>query len=308
MFNILWKGDGIKKHGSRGKWKPLGIGEHISIGKLQSMYYTFANPNNGRQASAHFGVGRKGEIWQYVDIRRAAWTQGLSGSAYGRAKAPIVIANKGVNPNLYLVSIEHEGYYEGYKDDAGEVVVENHGADGELTEVQFYATCWLHKYIQNEVKKLYGQTFALNTYSTPGHFVIDPVRKPFCPGPKFDWQHLYSELAIMDPMTLEEYEERLDYLRSDKADVSRLFTMYTRIVDLKGKLSGRYGKESARKIMLLADTVVGVGYDGEVTPEGIANRIIKLYQQWQKKEDYHEEAYRKLMLIVKGAEQLKIVA
>lgn len=307
MYNILWKGDGINKHSSRGKYKPLGVGEHISIGTLQSMYWTFSNPNNGRQASAHYGVGRKGEIWQYVDIRRAAWTQGLHGSDHKRATAPIVKANKNVNPNAYLVGIEHEGYYEGYMEN-GQTIVENHGADGDLTEEQFHATCWLHKFIQEETLKIYGSTFSLNPYSTPGHFQIDVKRKPFCPGPKYPWSRLHAELAIADSMTLESYEEHLSYLQGNRANLSRILALYTRMLDLKSKLTGKWSREAERKIMTLADTVVGVGqYEGEVTADGIANRIIGLYRQWNNKEPWHEEAERKLLLILNGAIELKIV-
>ncbi|MNC56868.1 hypothetical protein D3C75_1064910 [compost metagenome] len=27
-----------------------------------------------------------------------------------------------------------------------------------------------------------------------GHFQVDPVRKPYCPGPKFPWNQLYTTL------------------------------------------------------------------------------------------------------------------
>lgn len=308
MFNIEWKGDGINKHGSRGKWKPLGIGEHISIGRLQSMYWTFSNPNNNRQASAHYGVGRKGEIWQYVDLRRAAWTQGLHGSDLVRATAPIVKVNKNVNPNLYLVSIEHEGYYEGYQNELGETILESVGTEGDLTDIQFIATCWLHKHIQEECKVMFGEAFPLSAYTTPGHFQIDPQRKPFCPGPRYPWARLHAELAIADSMTLESYEEHLHHLRSSRRETSQVFALYTRVLNLKGALEGKYKVESNRKLMLLSDVVVGVGgYKGEVTADGIATRIINLYLQWTKKQPYHEEAFRKLMLILKVAQEMKLV-
>lgn len=301
MYKIEWKGDGINKHGSRGKYKPLGVGEHISIGTLQSMYWTFSNPNNGRQASSHYGVGRKGELWQYVDIRRAAWTQGIAGSSFNRATAPIVKANMGVNPNLYLVGIEHEGYYEGFTEN-GETIVENHGADGDLTEKQFYATCWLHKHIQEEVREIYGETFSLNPFSSPGHFQIDPVRKPYCPGPKFPWSRLHKELSIADTMTLPEYEEHLTFLQSGRSEVSQVFNLYSRALGLKEALKGKYTPEATRKLMLLSEVT------GKPTADEVATRIISLYLQWNKKEKYHEEAYRKLMLILKVAIENKIVA
>lgn len=306
MFKIEWKGDKCKNYykGRNGR-RPLGTGNHITAGTKGSVYHWFISPNSS--ASSNFLVNRDGSIHQFVRIEDGAWTQGISGDAFDRSKAPIVHDNKRVNPNLYLIGIEHEGYVEGHTEN-GETVVVNYGLDGDLTEQQFYASCWLHKFCQVETLRIYGKTYPLNPYTATGHFQIDPVRKPFCPGPKFPWARLYKELAIMDTMTLSEYEEHLTFQQSGNAALSNVFTLYVRAKGLKEALKGKYAVEGARKSMLLKDAVLGAGgYSGEVTAEGLLERIIKLYIQWTEKKPYHEEAYRKLILILNRAVESKII-
>jgi N-acetylmuramoyl-L-alanine amidase len=154
---------------------PCVIVDHISAGTMSSMDGWFTSPAN-EVSSAHFGVSKTGEIHQYVPIERMAWGNGLTLEAIARATAPIIREHAGVNPNKYTVSIEHEG------------------TDGELTEAQFAASVWLHRYIRDEVQRIYGQTIRLDEQHVIGHFQVDPVRKPNCPGPKFPWARLYQTL------------------------------------------------------------------------------------------------------------------
>ena len=61
----------------------------------------FANPAS--KVSSHFGVGKNGEIHQYVKLENTAWANGV-------VKNPNwPLLQNGVNPNYYTVSIEHEG-------------------------------------------------------------------------------------------------------------------------------------------------------------------------------------------------------
>ena len=53
------------------------------------------------KASAHFGIGKKGEIHQYVPLDCVAWHA-------GRVADPSVKLPPG-NPNYYSIGIEHEG-------------------------------------------------------------------------------------------------------------------------------------------------------------------------------------------------------
>jgi hypothetical protein len=54
--------------------------------------------------SAHYGIGRGGEIHQYVGEGDTAWHA-------GRVVAPTwPLIKSGVNPNLYTIGVEHEGH------------------------------------------------------------------------------------------------------------------------------------------------------------------------------------------------------
>jgi N-acetyl-anhydromuramyl-L-alanine amidase AmpD len=156
-------------------------------------------------SSAHFGISKSGEIDQYVDIRRMAWTQGITAVTLSKVKAQIVkdkCRKEFVNPNKFLIGIEHEG------------------TDGQLTEAQLAASVWLHKYITDEVARIWGESerFPLNSYTVVGHFQIDPVRKPYCPGPKFPWQELYTRIGEDDEMALKESQKRFKPFAQDIID------------------------------------------------------------------------------------------
>lgn len=63
----------------------------------------FADPAS--QVSAHYGIGLKGEVVQYVDEKNAAWANGQ----VIQPTAKIVLDNLNVNQNKISLSIEHEG-------------------------------------------------------------------------------------------------------------------------------------------------------------------------------------------------------
>lgn len=259
---------------SRKGKKPIIIVDHISIGSMGSMYNTFKNITN--EASSHYGVGRNGEIHQYVSLDDAAWTQGR----IIRPSAPI-IKEIGGNPNHYGCSIEHEGY-------------EGNGRDGDLTEPQFWASAWLHKHIQTEVQTKFGVRIPLNSHQVLGHFQIDSVNKPFCPGLKFPWSRLYAELAIADTMTLEEYSERIEYMQASGSKRAAAYAIAERVQDLASKLGGSWDAAARIKLMYLAEVAVSLG--AESTPEGIASRILNIYKTAQSDGKWVDEALRKLLL------------
>jgi len=172
--NIIWAGGPNTKKSSRRGYKPLMIVNHISEGTLASMVSWFNNPK--AYGSAHFAVGRKGEIRQFVNIDECAWANGLtSGAAYCSSEA---VKNMNyLNPNRYSVSIEHEGIY-------GET-------GGELTPVQLAASQMLHMYITEYVQEVYQETIWPNRDRILGHCDIDSKNRPNCPG------HLFPYNAII---------------------------------------------------------------------------------------------------------------
>lgn len=70
-----------------GQAATYGVVMHIMEGTLSGTDSWFRN--NSSQSSSHFGIGKKGEIWQWVDTADRAWAQMSGNSAW--------------------LSIEHEG-------------------------------------------------------------------------------------------------------------------------------------------------------------------------------------------------------
>lgn len=100
MLNITQKHSPNFIKGRSGRTPEI-IVLHISTGSLASMDSWFSDIKSA--VSSHYGIGFNGEIHQYVQDLDTAWTQ-------GRVKNPTFKLYKpNVNPNLYCISIEHEG-------------------------------------------------------------------------------------------------------------------------------------------------------------------------------------------------------
>jgi hypothetical protein len=68
-----WKGP-IPNKSVGGMSRPLqGLVLHVIVGTLEAADSIFKNPS--RDASAHFGVGKDGRLWQWVDTNDKAWAQ-----------------------------------------------------------------------------------------------------------------------------------------------------------------------------------------------------------------------------------------
>lgn len=230
-----------RNKGPRGTSLPRAIVNHITAGSLSSVDNWFTSKNNDR-ASAHFCVGRKGEIHQYVPIEERAWHAGLAKGAGKFATAELVQWYPNVNPNAYTVGIEHEGY-------------EDNGLDGTLTEEQFWASVWLHKYIQLYVIEKFGNTIEFDKKHVIGHFQVDPRRKPNCPGPNFPWERLYNELAIINKMSMKDAENRIKHKVNGENMIEVANTLLFRINDLRNKVqqNGPVRNAAAGKLKKIAD-------------------------------------------------------
>lgn len=209
-MDIVWKGNEHTNSSSREGRVPFVIVNHVSVGTMSSMDNWFTDPNN-RVSSAHFGVAKDGRVHQYVSIDRMAWANGIPREQFGQATAPVV-QDMGINPNLYSVSIEHEGY------------------DGALTEAQFQASVRLHRYIRQYIKETWGKDFPLDSYHVIGHYQINPVQKANCPGPRFPWARLYQALAEpeLGDEEMEELLRRLAALEQQNAQLA------SRVAQLEG--------------------------------------------------------------------------
>lgn len=200
-MEIRWMGNENTNSSDRRGYVPFVIVDHISVGSMSSMDSWFTSPNNN-VSSAHFGVSKDGRIHQYVRLERMAWAQGLTQDEIDNAKAQVV-RDMGVNPNYYAVSIEHEGY------------------NGSLTEEQFQASVWLHRYIREEIYKRWNRFFPLDRYHVIGHYQVNPVEKPFCPGPNFPWDRLYTVLKEGDDQMFEELRSQIDALRQQNESLTQ---------------------------------------------------------------------------------------
>lgn len=95
-------------HFSQGRktYKPEAIVIHVMEGSLTGTDGWFRDPRSS--VSAHYGVGKGGEVHAYVLEKDTAWHA-------GRVNAPVwpLIKSAGrnqyINPNYYTIGIEHEG-------------------------------------------------------------------------------------------------------------------------------------------------------------------------------------------------------
>ncbi|MBC2723321.1 N-acetylmuramoyl-L-alanine amidase [Desulfosporosinus sp.] len=159
--SIKWIGSPNHSAASK-KLKTIAIVDHIMQGSLAGTDSWFKNPAS--KASSHFGVGKNGDIHQYVGLDYPAWANG----AVNKPDWPLYT---GVNPNYYTVSIEHEGY-------TGDV----------MPEAQYQATLALHRWLI----ELLGIPVTRDTII--GHYRIDSVNKANCPGSGFPWERLFRDL------------------------------------------------------------------------------------------------------------------
>lgn len=159
-MKIKWAGTPNFTKG-RNNRKIEAIVDHITAGNYPGCLNWMQNPQ--AKASAHYLVTKAGEIYQLVKDEDTAWHAGV-------VKKPNWKLYDGTNPNRYTIGIEHESF------------------DGSLTEDQYQATLWLHKYLNQK------HGIPVDTDHIIGHFRINSVDKANCPGPKFPWDRLLRDL------------------------------------------------------------------------------------------------------------------
>jgi N-acetyl-anhydromuramyl-L-alanine amidase AmpD len=133
--------------------------------------------NTASSASCHYVVSKLGEITQLVPITYASWCQGITTSAT-KSSTSSIVKSRGVNPNLYAVGIEHEGFYSDCK--------------GCLTDAQKQASGKLIKHIADEIKSTFGTTLSIDRDPVIGHYQVNPSGKPNCPGENFPWSDVIN--------------------------------------------------------------------------------------------------------------------
>ena len=140
----------------------IAIVDHITAGAFPGCLDWLKNPAS--QASAHYIITKLGRIIQLVKEGDKAWHA-------NPANRPSWTLYDGTNPNLYTIGIEHEGQ-------SGDV----------FTEAQYQSSLFLHK----ELTLKYG--ISIDTDHIIGHYRIDSVNRPNCPGSGFPWDRLFNDL------------------------------------------------------------------------------------------------------------------
>lgn len=94
---IIWKGSPNFTRGRSG-YRPEAVVIHIMAGTLAGTDAHFANPAS--QVSAHYGIGKQGQIHQYVKEEDTAFHAGTVD------RPTWALIKPGINPNLYCVTPE----------------------------------------------------------------------------------------------------------------------------------------------------------------------------------------------------------
>jgi N-acetyl-anhydromuramyl-L-alanine amidase AmpD len=90
----------------RRTYRPEAVVIHVMDGTLKGTDSWFSSPLS--QVSAHYGIGRNGEVHQYVEEIDTAWH---AGRIHDPTWPLIKKTSDGmyINPNYYTIGIEHEG-------------------------------------------------------------------------------------------------------------------------------------------------------------------------------------------------------
>lgn len=166
-MNIAWfpspnYSPGRRKYDGQAE-QVLAIVDHITGGNYPGCRSWLCNP--AAKASAHYIVARSGEVVQLVKGEDTAWHAGIVNKPSWALYDSI-----GYNPNRWTIGIEHEGY------------------DGTLTKAQYQATLELHRYLIDKYN------IPIDDNHIVGHYRVDSVNRPYCPGPQFPWARLFLDL------------------------------------------------------------------------------------------------------------------
>lgn len=158
-------------HYSRNGNKIEAVVLHIMQGSLAGCDSWFQNPAS--QVSAHYGVGRNGEVHQYVEEGRASWHCGK----VNRPDLSLPWYDPNINPNLRTLGFEFEGW-----------------SGQPLTEIQTAAGIALLRWV------LRRYPIEPNGNTVIGHYRLDSVNRAGCPGSVFPWARIFKALEIVDDM------------------------------------------------------------------------------------------------------------
>lgn len=143
---------------------------HIMDGTWEGTKSHFGNP--ATEASSNYAIAKSGTLGQYVDPNDSAWANGAVNAPDLSLPWLRAALAAGVNLNEVTESIELEG------------------RKGELpTEPQYQSLVKLLAW-RLKVRKL-----PADRVHVTGHYVIDSINRPDCPGRNFPWDRLMHDLT-----------------------------------------------------------------------------------------------------------------
>lgn len=156
-----------------GQMIPIAIVNHIMQGYQRTMIDWANERPYVAGKSAHFSIGRSGRIVQHVSILDPAWHAG----AVREATWPLLRFRAGlaINPNLYTVGIEHEGF----SVDPGYGYDYLYSAANPWPQAMVDASVRVQKWVCSEVG------IKPSTDTIIGHRDIDGVARANDPGPQW---------------------------------------------------------------------------------------------------------------------------
>jgi N-acetyl-anhydromuramyl-L-alanine amidase AmpD len=170
----------------RAGYKVEAIVLHISQGNLNGAYSWFNDSTS--QVSSHFMIGKKGEVWQFINTDDTAWHAG------GINKPNWPLLKPQINPNQYTIGIEFEGL-------TGET----------FTEAMYNSSAELIGYLCKEYN------IPLDRNHIIGHYQINSVSRAQCPGIGLNFDkmiQLSSNKFYEDPQMIKDLQGQIDLLRS----------------------------------------------------------------------------------------------
>jgi N-acetyl-anhydromuramyl-L-alanine amidase AmpD len=158
---------------------------HIAQGSYDAAVTWLSDAQMNPNSSAHFVLAKDGRIAQLVSVNDSAWANGLgwqnnqwvnpSGHPVTPSWQDIV---PGVNPNWYTISVEHEGVF------TDQWTSEMYAANNRL--LQWLAT----QFGSIDASPLFPFVPHRNLI---GHYEIDPVDRPNCPGPNVNYSKITAD-------------------------------------------------------------------------------------------------------------------
>ena len=158
---------------------------HIAEGSYAAAVRWLQDAQLNPNSSAHYVIAKDGRVAQLVSINNGAWANGLrwnvdstqpNGGYWTNARGVKVTPSwqdivPGQNPNYYTISVEHEGFYK-----------------ETWTPEMYDANNKLLVWLANEY-----DIWWVPYRNLIGHYAIDNVDRPNCPGPTVDFVKMAAD-------------------------------------------------------------------------------------------------------------------